>query len=126
MTLFASGGIIVLLFRLSPVSGARPVAINSKIATDTSSALEFSALASHRQNDKSSRKRTCSFVAVETSRTLDAYPGVQIVEASVASTAPGVSVGFGYAWAGPASVLDGVSDAVCILGVFARNCPGLC
>ena len=59
------------------------------------------------------------FVAVETSRTLEAYPGVQIVEASVASTAPGVSDRFGYTYAGPAFVLDGASDTVCVLAVFA-------
>ena len=35
------------------------------------------------------------FVAVETSRTPDAYPAAQMVEASVVSTAPGVSDGFG-------------------------------
>ena len=35
------------------------------------------------------------------------------------STAPGVSVGFGYTYAGPAFVLDGASNTVCVLGVFA-------
>ena len=69
---------------------------------------------------------TCFFVAVETSRTLDAYPGVQIVEASVVSSAPGVSEGFGYTYAGPAFVLDAASDTVCGLGVFASNCLSYC
>ena len=59
------------------------------------------------------------FVAVETSRTPEAYPGVQIVEASVVSTAPGVSEAFGYSYASPAFVREGASATVCGLGVFA-------
>ena len=55
---------------------------------------------------------------METSRTLDAYPGLQIVAASVVSTAPGVNVGFGYTYAGAAFALDAASDAVSGLGVF--------
>ena len=35
------------------------------------------------------------------------------------STAPGVSDGFVYTYAGPAFVLDGASNTVCVLGVFA-------
>ena len=66
------------------------------------------------------------FVAVETSRTLEAYPGVQIVEASVVSPAPGVSDGFGYTYAGPAFVLDGASDTVCMLGVIASSRLSYC
>ncbi len=38
----------------------------------------------------------------------------------VVSTAPGVSVGFGYKYAGPASVREGASDTVCRLGLKSR------